>query len=223
MLGDGSLWGIEIVLEIDHMQMGTLGSFECAEKHTNGESVLFLLGDNFCFGSNFQKIIKQGINDIKENGGSFTYALAVKNPQDYGVATFNKQKQVVLLEEKPKKPKSNKAVIGIYIYDNSCFERAKKQKISPRGELEITDLNKDYLKDNKLKIAFLNKNDIWFDVGNSKYLLKAANAVCKIEKSTPIGCIENSCLKQGFMSKENYQSQKQLLAKSDYGKLLKLL
>jgi len=180
------------------------------------------LGDNIFFGHNLPKYLIEAKREIEKKGGAYVFGYYVKDPQRFGVVEFDEKGKVISIEEKPKKPKSNYAVTGLYFYDNKAIEYAKKVKPSNRGELEITSVNEIYLKEGKLKVKLLGRGFAWFDAGTHDSFLEASNFIATIERKTGlmVGCIEEIAYKQGFIDKEKLKHLAQPLLKTDYGKYL---
>ena len=201
LLGDGSQFGINITYEIQYVQKGIADAFILGEKFIGNDNVALILGDNIFHGYGFQTMLK---NVKKREKGATVFGYTVKDPERFGVVEFDKDKKAVSLEEKPKKPKSNYAVTGLYFYDNKVVEYAKTLKPSARGELEITDLNKIYLANGELNVEILGRGFTWLDTGTHDSVLQASNFIQSMElnKGEKISCLEEVAFFQGFISKE---------------------
>lgn len=201
LLGDGSQIGLNIEYKIQKIQRGIADAFIIAEDFIGEDDVALILGDNIFHGFGFSTLMK---NAIENNNGATVFGYHVNDPERFGLVEFDKNKKVLSLEEKPKQPKSNYAVTGLYFYDKNVCEYAKSLKPSARGELEITDLNKVYLEQGKLNVEILGRGFAWLDTGTQDSMLEASNFVSAIErnKGEQIACIEEIALNKGFISKE---------------------
>jgi len=219
---DGSHLGMNIEYKIQEKPNGLAEGLILAEDFAGNDNILYMLGDNIFFGHNLIKIMKSAKEKIENEGGAYLFGYYVKDPERFGVVEFDEKGNVVSLEEKPKNPKSNYAVVGMYFYDNQAVEIAKKVKPSDRGELEITSVNEEYLKQGKLKVKLLGRGFAWFDAGTHDSFLEAGEFVATIEKRTGlmIGCIEEIAFKNGWISKEELLKLAEPLKKTDYGKYL---
>jgi glucose-1-phosphate thymidylyltransferase len=221
LLGDGKNLGCTFAYEIQPKPDGLAQAFIIGEKFIGKEKVALILGDNIFYGSGMQKLL-QGNAD--PNGG-VVFAYHVTDPERYGVVEFDSNKNVISIEEKPKQPKSNYAVPGLYFYDNEVVAISKALKPSPRGELEITDVNNEYLKRGKLKVAAMSRGTAWLDTGTFDSLMQASNFVQTIEQrqGLKIGCIEEVAYRMGFITKNQLLDLAKPLEKSGYGVYLKNL
>jgi glucose-1-phosphate thymidylyltransferase len=219
LLGDGSQWGCELHYEIQEKPNGLAQAFVIGEKFIGKDAVALVLGDNIFYGSRFSNLLQQSANP----DGAVIFAYPVSDPERYGVVEFDKNHIAISIEEKPKNPKSNYAVPGLYFYDNSVVEIAKNISPSPRGEYEITDVNRKYLEDKKLKVAVLDRGFAWLDTGTFESLHDASEFVRVIEKRQgfKIGCLEEIAYRMHFIDKEQLLSLAQKLEKSGYGAYLK--
>jgi glucose-1-phosphate thymidylyltransferase len=219
LLGDGNKLGISIEYKIQDKPKGIAEAFIIGEEFIGKDNVCLILGDNLFYGVGFVNILKEA-SKIKEGANIFGYYI--KNPTEYGVVEFDNDLNVLSLEEKPDKPKSNYAVPGLYFYDNSVVNIAKNLKPSNRGELEITDINKIYLEEKKIKVSLLGRGFAWLDTGSHQTMLEAANFVEVIQKrqGTYISCIEEIAYRMGFISKEQLIKLGEELKVTDYGKYL---
>ena len=200
LLGDGRDFGIDISYIFQAEPKGIAESFIIGEDFISKDKVCLILGDNIFYGGNLTVLLREAF--FLEEGG-IVFAYYVKDPQRYGVIEFNDNDKVVSIKEKPKQPKSNWAVTGLYFYDNSVIEIAKKLKLSPRGELEITDINNEYLKRKKLKVKLLGRGYAWLDTGTYNSLIDASTFIKTIEErqGLKIGCIEEVAYRMGYINK----------------------
>ena len=200
LLGDGSQWGIALSYVPQLVKKGIADAFILGEDFIGADRVALILGDNIFYGNGFEQILQSA----KQNtAGATVFAYEVRDPERFGVVSFDKDGNAVSLEEKPKTPKSNFAVTGLYFYDNKVVSYAKNLQPSARGELEITDLNKVYLADNALHVARLERGFAWLDTGTHESVLQAANFVhsMQLNQGIEIACLEEIALKKGFISK----------------------
>jgi len=221
LLGDGSRIGCQFEYAVQEHPNGLAEAFLIGESFIGNDKVALILGDNIFYGSGLASLLQANNNP----DGGIIYAYHVHDPERYGVVEFDESGKAVSIEEKPLKPKSSFAVPGIYFYDNTVVEIAKNIQPSPRGELEITDINKAYLKKGKLKVSILDRGTAWLDTGTFHSLMQAAQFVEVIEErqGLKIGAIEEAAYRSGFISKEELHELAKPLLKSGYGKnLLKL-
>lgn len=218
LLGDGSLLGCTFIYEEQAVPNGLAQAFVIGEKFIGKEKVALILGDNIFYGTGLQQILIQ--NNNPEGGVVFAYH--VSDPERYGVVEFDAGNNAISIEEKPAKPKSNYAVPGLYFYDNEVIKIAKELKPSPRGEYEITDVNKHYLQQGKLKVGILDKGTAWLDTGTHASLMQASQFVQVIEdrQGLKIGCIEEIAYRMGYITKQQLLKLAEPLVKSGYGKYL---
>ena len=221
LLGDGRDYGCRFEYAIQNEPNGLAEAFLIGESFIGNDKVALILGDNIFYGSGLSQLLEANNNP---NGGVI-FAYHVQDPQRYGVVEFDSSNIAISIEEKPEKPKSNFAVPGIYFYDNNVVEIAKNIQPSYRGELEITDVNKAYLKQGNLNVQILDKGTAWLDTGTFNSLMQASQFVQVIEErqGLKIGCIEETAFKQGFINKEQLLKLAQPLLKSGYGKYLEQL
>ena len=219
LFGDGSQLGLKIVYEIQPSPDGLAQAFIIGEKFIGNDSVCMVLGDNIFYGYGFGKILSESAN-LKD--GAVVFGYYVTDPERYGVAEFDKNGKVLSLEEKPQKPKSNYAVTGLYFYSNDVVQKAKNLKPSKRGELEITDLNRLYLEENRLNVKLLGRGFAWLDTGTHESMLEASNYIATIEhrQGLKIACIEEISFKKGFINKEQLLALAEPLKKNQYGEYL---
>ncbi|MBL7734522.1 MAG: glucose-1-phosphate thymidylyltransferase RfbA [Chitinophagaceae bacterium] len=218
LLGDGSQWGIAIDYAEQPTPNGLAQAFVIGESFIGREKVALVLGDNIFYGAGLgEKLSKNTDPD-----GGIVYAYRVSDPERYGVVEFDKKGKAISIEEKPETPKSAYAVPGIYFYDNEVVAIAKTLKPSPRGEYEITDVNKEYLRRGKLTVSILDRGTAWLDTGTFDSLMQAAQFVQVIEQrqGIKIACIEEIAYRKGFITRGQLISMAQPLLKSGYGKYL---
>jgi glucose-1-phosphate thymidylyltransferase len=220
LLGDGRELGITLCYAVQKQPKGIAESFIIGEEFIAGDSVALVLGDNIFYGHNFIEILKQATG-IKK--GAVTFGYYVKNPHRYGVIEFDKKCKVLSIQEKPKKPKSNWVVTGLYFYDNRVVDMAKRLKPSRRGELEITDINSAYLKRGELKVKLLSRGFAWLDTGTFDSLINASIFIKTIEErqGLKIGCIEEVAYRMGFIRKRQLKNLAEGIDTS-YGEYLRL-
>jgi len=218
LLGDGKKYGCNFQYEAQASPNGLAEAFIIGEKFIGNDKVALILGDNIFYGSGLSQLL-QANNDPD---GGIIYAYRVHDPERYGVAEFDEEGKVISIEEKPKNPKSNFAVPGIYFYDNTVVEVAKNIKPSHRGELEITDVNKSYLNKGKLNVSILDRGTAWLDTGTFQSLMQASQFVEVIEErqGLKIGSIEAAAFEMGYISEKEFQKLAKSLMKSGYGKNL---
>nr|HPN59202.1 glucose-1-phosphate thymidylyltransferase RfbA [Chitinophagaceae bacterium] len=219
LLGDGSKVGCRFEYAIQEVPNGLAQAFVIGEKFIGDDKVALVLGDNIFYGTRMGKQLK----DLAHVEGGYVFAYQVADPERYGVVEFDEHYNALSIEEKPAKPKSNFAVPGLYFYDNSVVKIAKELKPSPRGEYEITDVNKEYLRRGDLKVALLDRGTAWLDTGTFDSLSDASEFVRVIEKrqGNKIGCIEEIAFRNGFINREQLDAIAVELAKSGYGEYLK--
>jgi glucose-1-phosphate thymidylyltransferase len=218
LLGDGSQFGCNFEYAIQEVPNGLAQAFVIGEEFIGNEKVALILGDNIFYGTGMGKLL-QANNDPD---GGIVYAYHVSDPERYGVVEFDENQVAISIEEKPSKPKSNFAVPGLYFYDNSVIKIAKELKPSARGEYEITDVNKEYLKQGKLQVAILDRGTAWLDTGTFSSLMQAGQFVEVIEErqGLKIGCLEEIAFRQGFIDKAQLKKLAEPLVKSGYGNYL---
>jgi len=219
LLGDGSKVGCRFEYAIQEVPNGLAQAFVIGEEFIGDDKVALVLGDNIFYGTRMGKQLK----DLANVEGGYVFAYQVADPERYGVVEFDEHYNALSIEEKPAKPKSNFAVPGLYFYDNSVVKIAKELKPSPRGEYEITDVNKEYLRRGDLKVALLDRGTAWLDTGTFDSLSDASEFVRVIEKrqGNKIGCIEEIAFRNGFINREQLDAIAVELAKSGYGEYLK--
>jgi glucose-1-phosphate thymidylyltransferase len=218
LLGDGSQWGCEFSYVEQPKPEGLAQAFILGEDFLGTEKVALILGDNIFYGAGLEQVLMENNNPL----GGVIFAYQVSDPERYGVVEFDRDFQALSIEEKPAKPKSKYAVPGLYFYDNSVVAVAKSIKPSARGELEITDVNKHYLKEGKLKVGVLERGTAWLDTGTIDSLMQAAQFIQAIEKrqGLKIGCPEEVAYRKGFIGAAKLEEIAQPLMKSGYGEYL---
>ncbi len=218
LLGDGSAIGCKFSYAEQPNPNGLAQAFVIGEEFIGNDKVALVLGDNIFFGTNMQQLLKDNANPE----GGVVFAYHVSDPERYGVVEFDENKNAISIEEKPLEPKSNYAVPGLYFYDNSVVEIAKNIKPSPRGEYEITDVNKVYLEKGQLKVGILSRGTAWLDTGTFNSLMQAGQFVQVLEErqGLKVGCIEEIAWRQGFIDDTQLEELAQPLLKSGYGTYL---
>lgn len=219
LLGDGSQLGLSISYAVQEQPKGLAEAFIIGEKFIGNDKVMLVLGDNIFYSSCLSKILARSV--LLEEG-ALIFGYKVPNPQDYGIVEFDKDWNVISLEEKPLAPKSNYAIPGLYFYDNDVVEFAKNIKPSARGEVEITSVNAEYLKRKKLRVELLDDGFMWLDTGTFNNLLEASNFVSSFQKNEGkyIACIEEIAYRKNYISKERLVKLAEPMLKNDYGKYL---
>jgi glucose-1-phosphate thymidylyltransferase len=219
LLGDGTSLGIKFSYKEQPSPDGLAQAFILGEEFIGKDPVCMILGDNIFYGHGFGEAL---IKTAELNQGACIFGYYVNDPERYGVVEFDNSKKVISIEEKPSKPKSNYAVTGLYFYDNSVVEKAKALKPSPRGELEITDLNRVYLEEGTLEIKLMGRGMAWLDTGTYESLLQAANFIATLEQRQGLkaSCIEEIAYKRGFIDKNQLLAIAQPIKNSQYGKYL---
>ena len=222
LLGDGSALGIQISYLEQHVQRGIADAFLIAEKWIGGEPVCLILGDNIFFGAHFRESFSRA---LELTSGAAVFGYRVEDPRPFGVVEFDENGFAISIEEKPKEPKSNYIIPGIYIYDGRASKIARMLRPSARGELEITDLNRVYLGWGELTVYGLDETTSWLDVGNPDAILDAALTVRALEQQTgnPVGCIERAALEQGFITREQVHKIGRTMPNTRYGAYLESL
>lgn len=219
LLGDGRKWGINIEYAVQNEPKGLAEAFIIAEEFIDSNPVALILGDNFFYGTDLVPMLKQANDNIDENT---VFGYRVKNPQDYGVIEFDENKKIIGIEEKPSYPKSNFALTGIYFYDNSIVEKAKRVDFSDRGELEITDINNMYLKENNLNLELIGRGSVWLDTGSFDSLHQASSFIRTIEnrQGFKISSPEEIAWRKNWITNEDLKKLAINLKKSGYGDYL---
>lgn len=216
---DGSKLGLRIDYKVQEKPNGLAEAFIIGEDFIGNDSVAMILGDNIFYGPNLTRKLE---NAASLENGAVIFGYYVNNPKAFGVVEFDENGKVISLEEKPEKPKSKYAVPGLYFYDNTVIEKAKKIKPSDRGELEITDINKAYLEEDNLRVNLLGRGMAWLDTGTHSSMLQASNFVEAVQNTqgTYIACLEEIALRKGWISKEQIIELAKPLMKTGYGRYL---
>ncbi|GJQ07388.1 glucose-1-phosphate thymidylyltransferase [Capnocytophaga cynodegmi] len=222
LLGDGSDYGISISYAEQPSPDGLAQAFIIGEQFIGNDDVCLVLGDNIFYGQSFTKMLLQSVETAEKERKATVFGYYVKDPERYGVAEFDAEGNVLSIEEKPEKPKSHYAVVGLYFYPNKVVNVAKNIKPSARGELEITTVNQQFLKDNELKVQLLGRGFAWLDTGTHDSLSEASNFVETIEKrqGLKISCLEEIAYKKGWISAEKIRELAQPMLKNQYGQYL---
>jgi glucose-1-phosphate thymidylyltransferase len=222
LLGDGSQLGINFSYKVQPSPDGLAKAFILGEKFIGNDDVCLILGDNVFYGGELPQQLQKTVKEVNDNNIAIVFGYYVNNPKRYGVVEFDIDGNAISIEEKPSFPKSNYAVSGLYFYPNDVIKVAKSQKPSPRGELEITDINKTYLKQDRLKVKQMGRGYAWLDTGTHDSLLEAAQFVQTLEKrqGVKISCIEEIAYRRGYISKEKLTEIGNELSYNQYGKYL---
>jgi glucose-1-phosphate thymidylyltransferase len=222
LLGDGARLGMKFEYAEQPRPEGLAQAFIIAKDFIGSDNAALILGDNIFYGSGFSQTLKDAANHVNENGGGMVFAYHVSDPERYGVVEFDSTGKAISIEEKPEKPKSSFAVPGLYFYDNTVVDVCTNLKPSPRGELEITDVNKIYLNQGNLKVTILNRGTAWLDTGTHESLIQAGNFVHIIEQrqGLKVGCIEEVAYRMGYIGKTELKVLGEMLKKSGYGNYL---
>jgi glucose-1-phosphate thymidylyltransferase len=219
LLGDGSRLGMRFEYAVQEKPEGLAQAFIIGEEFVGDDNVALILGDNIFYGTELNHILQNAAELVAKAGGGLVFAYHVSDPERYGVVDFDLNGEVLSIEEKPAQPKSSYAVPGIYFYDNKVVEISKNLKPSPRGELEITDVNRIYLEKKQLRVSILNRGTAWLDTGTHDSLQDAGQFVQIIEKrqGLKVGCIEEAAWEMGFIDDEGLRRAADGLVKSGYG------
>jgi glucose-1-phosphate thymidylyltransferase len=219
LLGDGEQLGLKLAYEVQPSPDGLAQAFLIGEKFVGKDPACLILGDNIFYGHGFGKVLME-TSALQD--GAVVFGYYVTDPQRYGVVDFDVQGKVLSIEEKPKKPKSNYAVTGLYFYSNDVIEKAKTLKPSARGELEITDLNRLFLEEGRLKVRIMGRGMAWLDTGTHESLLQAANYIHTIEErqGLKVSCIEEIAFTRGYIDKAQLKKLAKPLLKNQYGEYL---
>jgi glucose-1-phosphate thymidylyltransferase len=222
LLGDGSEIGMQFSYIEQPSPDGLAQAFILGEKFIGNDDVCLILGDNIFYGAGIENLLENAVKTVSEEKKASIFGYYVQDPQRYGVAEFDKNGNVLGIEEKPTEPKSNYAVVGLYFYPNSVVEIAKNTKPSARGELEITTVNQTYLQNGKLKMAMMGRGYAWLDTGTQDSLLEASNFIQTIEKrqGLKVACIEEIAFEKGYISKEQLLVLANQYKNNDYGHYL---
>ncbi|MCJ1880856.1 glucose-1-phosphate thymidylyltransferase RfbA [Pseudomonas nitroreducens] len=222
LLGDGSRWGLNLQYAVQPSPDGLAQAFLIGEQFIGNDPCALVLGDNIYHGHEFQELL---LNAMKRTSGASVFAYHVHDPERYGVVEFNSEGKAISLEEKPAKPKSSYAVTGLYFYDNQVVDIAKSIKPSPRGELEITDVNKAYLERGNLSVEIMGRGYAWLDTGTHDSLLEASSFIATLEnrQGLKVACPEEIAFRQKWISAEQLEALAAPLSKNGYGQYLKRL
>lgn len=222
LLGDGSDYGVRFEFAEQPSPDGLAQAFIIGEKFIGDDSACLVLGDNIFYGNGFTRMLNQAVADAEKNAKATVFGYWVSDPERYGVAEFDAQGNCLSIEEKPAKPKSNYAVVGLYFYPNKVVQVAKNIKPSARGELEITTVNQEFLKDSELKIQTLGRGFAWLDTGTHDSLSEASTFIEVIEKRTglKVGCLEGIAYSKGWIDDERLRQIAQPMLKNEYGQYL---
>ena len=226
LLGDGSDYGVHFEYAEQPSPDGLAQAFIIGDKFIGNDSVCLVLGDNIFYGQSFTAMLKEAVNNVENEQKATVFGYYVNDPERYGVAEFDTDGNVLSIEEKPKNPKSNYAVVGLYFYPNKVVEVAKQIKPSARGELEITTVNQEFLKDGELKVQLLGRGFAWLDTGTHDSLSEASTFVEVIEKrqGLKVACLEEIAYRKGWIDDENLKEAATPMIKNQYGQyLLKLI
>ncbi|PZR18986.1 MAG: glucose-1-phosphate thymidylyltransferase [Flavobacterium psychrophilum] len=222
LLGNGDDLGIKLEYAEQPSPDGLAQAFIIGEKFIGNDDACLILGDNIFYGHGLTDLLKTAVRNVKQEGKATVFGYYVNDPERYGVAEFDGSGNVISIEEKPKEPKSNYAVVGLYFYPNSVVEVAKKIKPSDRGELEITTVNQEYLNSKDLKVELMGRGYAWLDTGTHESLLEASNYIQTIEKrqGLKVACLEEIAFDMGYISKEKLIELATPLKKNEYGQYL---
>ncbi|MCH6198339.1 glucose-1-phosphate thymidylyltransferase RfbA [Aquiflexum sp. LQ15W] len=222
LFGDGSDLGIKLTYAEQPSPDGLAQAFIIGEEFIGHDSVCLVLGDNIFYGHGFTQLLKSSVATVENENKATVFGYYVQDPQRYGVVEFTEKGDAISIEEKPDVPKSNYAVVGLYFYPNSVVEIAKNIKPSHRGELEITTVNQEYLKNNELKVELMGRGFAWLDTGTHESMLEASNFIHTIEKrqGLKVACLEEIAFDMGFINTEKLKELAQNLRKNEYGEYL---
>lgn len=222
LLGDGSQFGVKFSYKEQPKPEGLAQAITLGEEFLDGDAAALILGDNIFYGSGFSGMLKEAVKRT-HNGGATVFGYKVKDPERFGVVEFDEGGNVLSIEEKPSAPKSDYAVTGLYLYDSKAVEYAKQLKPSKRGELEITDLNNCYLKDNMLRVEILGRGFAWLDTGTHESMLQASQYVRTIEENQgiKIACLEEVAYRMGYLSREELAQRVAKFANNEYYEYIK--
>ncbi len=222
LLGDGSQWGISLSYVVQPSPDGLAQAFILGEEFIGNDDVCLVLGDNIFYGHGFTNLLSDAVNIVNKENSAAVFGYWVNDPERYGVCTFDDNENVTSIEEKPKSPKSNYAVVGLYFYPNDVIKVAKQIKPSERGELEITSVNQHYLSEKRLKVELMGRGFAWLDTGTHESLLEASHFVETLEKriGLKVSCPEEIAYSKGWINKEQLIELGQQLSKNQYGQYL---
>lgn len=222
LLGDGSDLGINFLYIVQPSPDGLAQAFILGEEFLDGDDACLVLGDNIFYGHGMNQLLANSIKHVKDENKATVFGYRVQDPERYGVAQFDKDGNVTSIEEKPKEPKSNYAVVGLYFYPKDVVKKAKNVKPSDRGELEITTLNQDYLDEGRLKVELMGRGYAWLDTGTHESMLEASTFIQTIEhrQGLKIACLEEIAYEMGYITKEKLIELAQPLKKNQYGQYI---
>jgi glucose-1-phosphate thymidylyltransferase len=222
LFGDGSQLGLRFSYVAQQEPRGLAEAFILGEKFIGSNDVCLILGDNIFYGHGLTELLKKSVVDVSSKGGATVFGYYVQDPERYGIVEFDKEGKVLSIEEKPKQPKSRHAVTGLYFYDNAVVQIAKQVKPSGRGELEITDVNREYLDKGSLRVELLGRGHAWLDTGTHQSLLEASEFIATIEKrqGLKVACIEEIAYRLGYINKAQMLKTAERFRKNGYGEYL---
>ena len=222
IFGDGSRLGLSFTYRVQHEPKGLAEAFILGEEFIGDDRACLILGDNIFFGHGLTGMLRKAVEDVEKQGGATVFGYYVQDPERYGVVEFDKKGNVLSIEEKPRQPRSNYAVTGLYFYNNDVIEIAKQIKPSGRGEIEITDVNREYLRRNKLRVELMGRGFAWLDTGTHESLLEAGEFIATIEKrqGLKMACIEEIAYRLGYIDKDQVLKLAGPLMKNGYGQYL---
>lgn len=222
LLGDGSDYGIKLSYAEQPSPDGLAQAFIIGEEFIGNDSVCMVLGDNIFYGQGFRPMLEESVNAAEKEGKATVFGYRVNNPESFGIAEFDEEGKVLSIEEKPKEPKSNYAVVGLYFYPNNVIEIAKNIKPSQRGELEITSVNQEYLKNSSLNVKLLGRGFAWLDTGTHESLAQASNFVEVIEsrQGLKVACLEEIAYRKAWINSDKLRDIAKPMSKNEYGKYL---
>lgn len=225
LLGDGSQWGIRITYAVQHVPRGIADAFLISADFIGDDSVALVLGDNIFYSLTLERILRRARIQQDELGGATVFGCYVRDPRAFGVVEFDDDGRVLSIEEKPRHPRSNYIIPGLYLYDSSVVEIAHNLKPSARGELEITDVNKEYLARNQLQVIKFDRDFVWMDAGTADNLLAAGQAVKRVQDETGryVGCLEEIAYARGYITEEQVMKLGEALRGTLYGEYLRCL
>jgi len=223
LLGDGKTMGLQLQYQAQERPRGIAEALLLGEKFAGGEPVALVLGDNLFFGQGLSGILNSAVETVQRDGGAVVFGYRVHDPERYGVVEFAKDGRVLSIEEKPKAPRSNYAVTGLYFYDREAAHIARSLQPSARGELEITGVNKEYLRKGKLRVELLGRGFAWLDTGTHQSLLEASQFVATLEnrQSYKIACLEEIAFRRGYITRDQLRVLGEAMAGTSYGSYLR--
>ena len=225
ILANGEFFGLKIFYVLQEAPLGLAHALMCAEEYLKGEEICLLLGDNIFFGHGLPTLLRECQREIRERGGAYIFAYHVPDPERYGIVVLDKKGRPLGIEEKPKNPSSNWAVVGLYFYDSTVWDKLHRIKLSSRGEYEITAVNKLYLSEKKLKVKILGRGFSWFDAGTPDSFLEASEFVAVYERRSGrlLACLEEIAYRNGWIKEKDLYARAKKLEGSLYGEYLRSL